>query len=404
VPTVDQDDSGVTEGPGVGRLVLPSLVVTRLALGVPYLAMSLLLIEIGATFGLSVGAAGQISTISSVVAFVGALLMGFLSMRFRHKHLLLVGMVIFTIALVGCSFSPLFSIMLVSYALVGLGGSMAIPMTYTMVGDLYPISRRASVMGYVMAGASLAFLIGAPTITFVTGFGGWRTAFLAFVFPLVALGTVLSYFGIPSVVSGEEASAEGRGVGEGFREILLNRSAVACLLGTALNEATWQAILLYSISFLRQRFLVSAGFASTFIIGGALIYTIGSVVSGRIIDRFGRKRTTVATSVLAGAFTIIFLIVSDLWTSIALAYVACLFTGFRSSANTSLTLEQVPAYRGTMMSINSASWYIGTALGAGFGGLMLLWYDYNMLGVTLGGAGIAASLLFQVLTREPTEK
>jgi len=55
---VDLDDSGVPEGSGVGRLVLPSLVVTRLALGVPYLAMSLLLIEIGETFGLSVGAAG----------------------------------------------------------------------------------------------------------------------------------------------------------------------------------------------------------------------------------------------------------------------------------------------------------------------------------------------------------
>ena len=295
---MDQDGSGVTEGREAGRLVLPSLVVTRLALGVPYLAMSLLLIEIGETFGLSVGAAGQISTVSSVVAFVGALLMGFLSMRFRHKHLLLVGMVIFTIAIVGCAFSPLFSIMLVSYSLVGLGGSMAIPMTYTMVGDLYPISRRAAVMGYVMAGASLAFLIGAPATTFVAGFGGWRTAFLAVVFPLVALGTVLSYFGIPSVVSGEEASAEGRGVGEGFREILLNRSAMACLLGTALNEATWQAILVYSISFMRQVFGVSMGFASMFIIGGALLYTVGSVVSGRIIDRVALHRASVKTTTI----------------------------------------------------------------------------------------------------------
>jgi len=337
------------------------------------------------------------------VAFVGALLVGFLSMRYRHKHLLLVGMAIFTIAIVGCAFSPLFSVMLVSFALVGLGGSMAIPMTYTMVGDLYPISRRAAVMGYVMAGASLAYLIGAPAITFVAGFGGWRTAFLAFVFPMVALGTVLSYFGVPSVVSEEEASVEGRGVGEGLREIMLNGSALACLLGTALNEAAWQAILVYSISFMRQVFGVSMGFASMFIIGGALLYTVGSVVSGRIIDRFGRKMTTVATSVLAGAFTIIYLMVPDLWTSIGLAYVACLFTGFRSSANTSLTLEQVPEYRGTMMSLNSASWYMGTALGAGLGGLMLLWYDYNMLGIALGGAGIAASLLIQLLVRDPME-
>jgi predicted MFS family arabinose efflux permease len=42
------------------------------------------------------------------------------------------------------------------------------------------------------------------------------------------------------------------------------------------------------------------------------------------------------------------------------------------------------------------------ALGAWLGGLMLLWYDYNMLGIALGGAGIVASLLIQLLVRDPT--
>jgi len=184
--------------------------------------------------------------------------------------------------------------------------------------------------------------------------------------------------------------------------VLLNRSAVACLLGSALNAACWQAIVFYSASFLRQTFQVSAGFASLYIIGGASIYTVGSLVSGRIINRFGRKRTTVAMSVLAGAFTLLYYNVSDLWISTALAYVASLFTGFRSSASGSLTLEQVPAYRGTMMSVSSATGNMGVALGSGLGGVMLLWYDYSAMGIALGGAGVAASLLFQLLVRDPT--
>jgi DHA1 family inner membrane transport protein len=400
---LDEDGGVVGDYPERSRIVLPSLVVTRFVLGTPSLLVSLLLIEIGATFGQSVGATGQISTVSSVIAFFGALTMGFLSMRFRHKHLLLTGMIFFTLAAVGCAFSPLFPIMAAFYALGGLGASMAIPMTSTMVGELYPVSERASVMGYLMASGALSFVIGAPVITFVAGYGGWRTAFLVFIAPLVALGTVLSYLGLPSAPSGEEVSAGGRGVGEGFREVLLNRSAVACLLGSALNAACWQAIVFYSASFLRQTFQVSAGFASLYIIGGASIYTMGSLVSGRIINRFGRKRTTVAMSVLAGAFTLLYYNVSDLWISTAMAYVASLFTGFRSSASGSLTLEQVPAYRGTMMSVSSATGNMGVALGAGIGGLMLLWYDYSALGIALGGAGVAASLLFQLLVREPTE-
>jgi hypothetical protein len=33
---------------------------------------------------------------------------------------------------------------------------------------------------------------------------------------------------------------------------------------------------------------------------------------------------------------------------------------------------------------------------------MLLWYDYSALGIALGGAGVVASLLFQLLLRDPT--
>jgi predicted MFS family arabinose efflux permease len=55
-----------------------------------------------------------------------------------------------------------------------------------------------------------------------------------------------------------------------------------------------------------------------------------------------------------------------------------------------------------MMSAHTASWYIGTALGAWLGGLMLLWYDYSALGIALGGTGVAAALLFQLLVRDPT--
>ena len=399
---MNEDRDVVGENPGRSRLVLPSLVVTRFALGAPSLLISLLLIEIGTTFGQSVGVTGQISTVSSVAAFVMALLMGFLSMRFRPKPLLLVGMSLFALSAVGCAFSPQFSLMAAFYAMGGLGASMVIPMTVTMVGELYPLSERATAIGYLLAGGALSFVIGAPSIILIAGYGGWRTAFLGFVVPFVVLGMLLLYLGLPSNPSGETTATGEGGFVEGFRDVLTNGSAFSCLIGSALNAACWQAIVFYSASFMRQRFQVSAGFASIYIIGGALSYIVGSVVSGRIVNMFGRKRVTVITSVLAGAFTIIYYNVPGLWISTALAYVASLFTGFRSSASSSLTLEQVPAYRGTMMSVSSATGNMGVALGAGLGGLMLLWYDYNMLGVVLGGAGIAASLLFQLLARDPT--
>ena len=70
----------------------------------------------------------------------------------------------------------------------------------------------------------------------------------------------------------------------------------------------------------------------------------------------------------------------------------------------SLTLEQVPAYRGAMMSVDSAFVNLGYALGAAVGGMTLLWFDYEGLGIALGLFGIVAAVVFYVFASDPTRK
>jgi predicted MFS family arabinose efflux permease len=161
-------------------------------------------------------------------------------------------------------------------------------------------------------------------------------------------------------------------------------------------------ILLYGISFFRERFLVSTGFASIIMLGGALCYTLGSLVSGRFANRYGRKLSTVLTALLAGIFTISFAYLPNLWLSLALIFLAAWFFGMGVSASNSLTLEQVPKFRGTMMSINSAAVSVGSALGAAIGGLELVLFNYEVLGSTLGAMGVAAAIVFYFLVMDPT--
>lgn len=72
------------------------------------------------------------------------------------------------------------------------------------------------------------------------------------------------------------------------------------------------------------------------------------------------------------------------------------------AAATSLTLEQVPRFRGAMMSIRAAALSVGQALGAGVGGLALLLYDYEFVGISLGGMGIIGAAIFYLLAIDPT--
>jgi predicted MFS family arabinose efflux permease len=84
------------------------------------------------------------------------------------------------------------------------------------------------------------------------------------------------------------------------------------------------------------------------------------------------------------------------------AYIpSTLFFSMSISSGQTLNLEQVPEYRGTMMSLTEALGSTGSALGAALGGLVILNYGYEPLGL-LGIFGITASIIFFMFTSEPT--
>jgi len=162
------------------------------------------------------------------------------------------------------------------------------------------------------------------------------------------------------------------------------------------------AILLYGISFFRQSFLVSTNLGIGIMLGAALCYTLGSLVAGRLANRFGKKPLTVLSSFLAGIFIISFVYLPNLWFSLAVSFLGSWFSGMASSTANSLSLEQVPEFRGTMMSINSAAISLGGALGAAVGGLALDLFSYDAVGLILGAMGLVAAVVFYFLTMDPS--
>ena len=85
--------------------------------GFPLLIVSLLLIEVSLSFGVSVGVASQIKTVAFVVSVIMGLVVGGLSVKVRHKSLLVVGLVFLTISSVGCFLSPNFIVLLLVFSL-----------------------------------------------------------------------------------------------------------------------------------------------------------------------------------------------------------------------------------------------------------------------------------------------
>ena len=100
-----------------GRLVLPALFLARFATQNPSTITSLLLIDIGLTFGYSVGVTSQLRAMFSLFAAISAVLMGAWSVRFNHKSLLLLGLLFIIISVVGSAFAFNFHLLLIIYSL-----------------------------------------------------------------------------------------------------------------------------------------------------------------------------------------------------------------------------------------------------------------------------------------------
>jgi len=388
-----------------GRFFLFSLVLASFAVGALPLLVTLLMVDIGNTFNIVVGSTSQINTTYSIIAAVFALLIGALSVRFRHKFLLLVGLLIINVSAVGCLMAFNFSMALAFYTLSGVGFALVSPMTLALVGEHFSLEKRAGAIGWIVAGGAMVYFIGAPLIALVANFGGWRFAVLAFVIPISLTSLLLVWLGLRSARSGSiSRSVDWQAYFGSFGEILSNRSAFSCLIGDFFRSASFVTILIYAASFGRQRFFQSIETASLIILVAAFCYTLGSLVSDRVIRKLGRKSATVLTAFLSGTLggAYVFMPLEIIYLPVVFA--ASWFFGMVVSSANSLSLEQIPTMRGMMMSVDSAAINLGSAFGTAIGGVVLLFFNYEGLGIVLGLMGIISAPVFLFFTKDPTRK
>ncbi|MHA1966164.1 MAG: MFS transporter [Candidatus Hodarchaeales archaeon] len=387
-------------------LFIPSLIISACAIQPAAILVSLLLIDVGNTFNQSVGIMGQIQTASSILGVITALLMGVWSVRYKRKTLLIVGLTIYGISAVGCFLAPNFIAMLIVYALSGAAVAMVLPMVYALIGDHLPLEKRAGSIGIVLTGLALFSIVSTLIIGFVASIVDWQIIFLVYIIPIAFLSIMIVIRGIPSSSGASEMSQNDQvQFWDGIKGIFSNRSAVACQGGNIFSTAVWLSLVLYISSFFRDQFGVPVEVVSIIFILAALGNIMGNLLASKFVKKYGKKPITVSSSILVGVFIAGFLNMPILELALVTGILVAFFAGIFSTTFISLSLEQVPQFRGSMMSLNSASSRVGEAIGAGLGGILLVLYNYEMLGLALGLMSFIASIIFYFFVIDPaTEK
>jgi len=383
------------------RFLLLSLIVVVLATTVIDVIIPLFLLEIAKSFHVSPAIASQIRTFSAIAQVVPALLLGFLSVRFKAKSLLIVGVLCIIVASVGSYFAYNIGSMQFFYSFNGIGSVLVSAMALVIIGEFYPLHEKPKLVGVITATGALGYVVGAPLSALISNLGSWRLTFTLLVLPISIAGVILAFYLIPSTPQVKQSTILREPFWSGFMEILRNKSAVACLIFQIFFLSLF-AIGTFSIAFFKDTFKITTDFASWIVVGSALSGAFGSLISGRfLINRLGRKTITVIASLLSGILAIFAFYMPSLWAVLVFRYSSLFLWGIAVAAGASLMLEQVPKFRGPMMSLRVAFAGIGSAIGVAIGGAVLTLYDYPTIALTLGTLGIIGSITLWLIAKDP---
>jgi predicted MFS family arabinose efflux permease len=386
-----QSDSKSTDP---SKLTVYALGLSRYAPRGATLVAGVLLIEIGATFGLPVGVVNQINATHSLLSLLTALAMGVLSIRFGMEMLLFVGIGLSMVSATGCLLAPSFQALFILYSLNGVAWSLIYPMSVALVGELIPQDRRADAMSKLFAVPPIITVFGSPLVGYI---GDWRRALLLYAIPIAVASLILVRLSIPL----RRTRGKRVELGLAFKTLVTHKSALTCLFYFLFNSVTWHFVVGLSISFLREYHYLSKTFTSLIYSGFAIAVFIGALSGGRIVNIYGRKSSTVFITLFYGVTAILFVLVPNAYVAVGLGILTCLLGGLRQPAINSLTVEQIPEIRGSIMSLSTASGNIGGMIGATVAGFLLLNYGWIVAGVFLASAAILAGIVLQIFAKDP---
>jgi predicted MFS family arabinose efflux permease len=392
-----------------GRFFIPSLTVAFFSTWIIESLTGVFLVDVATTFfgsanPVALATTGQLVTISSVVSVVFAVLLGFLSVSYSHKRLLLIGSFSVTLGVLGCFFAPDFLFMQLFFPIEGIGTVVVGAMAFTLVGEFLVVNRRPRAIGWILAGNSLAGIIGSIVIALFFSEGGWRSYLLWFALPVSLVSLAAVFFSVPSTPPQETKTVGKEAYISSYKQVFLRKSAVSCLIGVMFRQAGFAWILVYSASFLRQQFRLSlASVALLSLVGGA-IFVLAQIVGGHLVQRVGRKRLLVATLAISSPGLMLVAFIPNLWIVLIINWIGGFIYGMNFPAGISLILEQVPESRGTMMSMSTIFVTFGVGLGAALGGIALIMADWTGLLFTFASMQLVAAAVFFFLTEDPCRK
>jgi MFS family permease len=286
---------------------------------------------------------------------VGAGRLGDLTGR---RRLLLAGIFLFTAASAACGLAPTLPLLIAARAVQGLGAAVMLALTMAFVGETVPKEKTGTAMGLLGTTSAIGTALG-PSLggVLIAGFG-WPALF----FVNVPLGIVALFLAYRILPAGQPAASPPIRF-----ELLRNRVLGGGFAMSILVTAVVMATLVVGPFYLSGELALDVARVGLVMSCGPIVAALTGVPAGRMVDRFGARRMTVAglAAMLAGTALLAMMPVSFGVAGyvVPLAILTAGYALFQAANNTAVMADLRPDQRGVVSGMLNLSRNLGLIAG-----------------------------------------
>jgi DHA1 family inner membrane transport protein len=374
------------------RLTLASLACANFAIGMGAFVVIGILSPISSGLGLTHTEAGMVMSVYAIAYAIASPLSIAASGKLPRRSVILLGLTIVLAASILSALAPTLEILLLARALGALGAGMVTPVGAAIAIALSAPERRGAALASVFLGLTLAQVAGIPAGSFVGYSVGWRAAFW-----MVAAFSALSLIGVARLVPRDVRTPVVTLADVG--RTLAAPALMLAILVMASTTAAGYMLFTYFAPLLEQ----TMGYGRNGIALILLLYgggaVLGNLMGGGLVDRIGAVRAAVL--ITAGQAAVMPLFSALPLPGIALAALAVAWgitTWSFMVPQQSRLVALAPERQNVTLALNASSIYLGGAIGAAAGGLVVDNLGFGALGWVAGLAGalVLAHLLVSI--------
>ena len=347
-----------------------------------------------ADFGLVVSSYAFSAGISGILAA------GFAD-KFDRKKLLLFFYAGFILGTLCCALANSHLMLLLARIVTGLFGGVIGSISLAIVTDLFSVSQRGRVMGFVQMAFAVSQVLGIPLGIYLANIWGWHSAFLMIV--IVAVLIYAAIFFRLKPVNAHLALQSKKNALTHLLHTVSNKSYITAFGATALLSVGGFMLMPFGSAYLINNIkITNQQLPLVFMLTGVSSIIIMPLI-GRLSDKVDKFMLFCAGSALAIVMILIYTNLSPvpLWEIIVINMV--LFMGIMSRMIPATTLNtSIPEMkdRGAFMSVNSSLQQMAGGLAAITAGLIVTQKtesspleNYNILGIVVSVMIVACAFL-----------